>query len=233
LPFDFELFSVLIIYFHNKLYRLVFFLYTFTKIYFEMLSKAERTSQHILETVAPVFNRLGYASTSMAEITKATCLTKGAIYGNFENKEKLALASFEYSIKRISNQIRTYTSKVKTPIEKLYALTDFYRNYHTYSRHLGGCPILNMGVDSKNNNPDLLRRVKEVIKEFQDNLVFLIKKGIDAGDIKETVDAKKYAYRIFALMEGSIFMTITMNDKSYIDDMMDFIDEMIDRELKK
>lgn len=198
-----------------------------------MLSKAERTSQHILETVAPVFNRLGYASTSMTEITKVTGMTKGAIYGNFVNKEKLALASFEYSIKRISNQIRTYTGKVKTPIEKLYALTDFYRNYHSYSQNLGGCPILNMGVDSKNNNPDLLKRVKEVIKDFQDNLVFLIKKGIDVGDIKETVDAKKYAYRIFALMEGSIFMTITMNDKAYIEDMMDFIDEMIIRELKK
>jgi len=35
------------------------------------------------------------------------------------------------------------------------------------------------------------------------------------------------------LMEGSIFMTITMNDKAYIEDMMDFIDEMINRELKK
>jgi len=198
-----------------------------------MLSKAERTSQHILETVAPVFNRLGYASASMTEITKASGMTKGAIYGNFENKEELALAAFEYSIKRISNQIRTYTSKVKTPIEKLHALTEFYRNYHSYSQKLGGCPILNMGVDSKNNNPGLLKRVKEVIKEFQDNLVFLIKKGIDVGDIKESVDAKKYACRIFALMEGSIFMTITMNDRTYIEDMMDFIDEMINRELKK
>ena len=55
-----------------------------------MLSKAERTSQHILETAAPVFNRLGYASTSMAEITKATGLTKGAIYGNFENKREIS-----------------------------------------------------------------------------------------------------------------------------------------------
>ena len=67
-----------------------------------MHSKAERTSQYILETVEPVFNRLGYASTSMAEITKVTGLTKGAVYGNFENKEELALSAFDYNIKRIS-----------------------------------------------------------------------------------------------------------------------------------
>ncbi|MFY0650441.1 MAG: TetR/AcrR family transcriptional regulator [Cyclobacteriaceae bacterium] len=196
-----------------------------------MLSKAERTSQHILETTAPVFNRLGYASASMAEITKATGLTKGAIYGNFENKENLALAAFEYSIKRITEQMRTYTQKVKSPIEKLYALTDFYRQYHQYSQFLGGCPILNMGVDAKNNNPDLLKRVKEVVRELQGNLMLLIQKGIDCGDIKPGIDPKKYAHRIFALIEGCTFMTTTMNDKSYMDDMMDFIDDMIKREL--
>lgn len=198
-----------------------------------MSSKAERTSQFILESVAPVFNRRGYMATSMSEITKATGLTKGAVYGNFENKEQLALSAFEFNIKKISDEIRSYTRQVKSPIDKLLALTKFYRNYHDYSNNLGGCPILNIGVDAKNNNPQLFKRVKQVIKEFQDNLTFLIQKGIDVGDIKPTVDAKKYASRIFALMEGSIFMAVTMNDRSYLTDMMDFIDHMINNELKK
>lgn len=198
-----------------------------------MSSKAERTSQFILESVAPVFNRRGYMATSMSEITKATGLTKGAVYGNFENKEQLALSAFEFNIKKISDEIRSYTRQVKSPIDKLLALTKFYRNYHDYSNNLGGCPILNIGVDAKNNNPQLFKRVKQVIKEFQDNLTFLIQKGIDVGDIKPTVDAKKYASRIFALMEGSIFMAVTMNDRSYLADMMDFIDHMINNELKK
>ncbi|MEQ9289536.1 MAG: TetR/AcrR family transcriptional regulator [Cyclobacteriaceae bacterium] len=198
-----------------------------------MPSKAERTSQFILESVAPVFNRRGYMATSMSEITKATGLTKGAVYGNFENKEQLALSAFEFNIKKISDEIRSYTRQVKSPIDKLLALTKFYRNYHDYSNNLGGCPILNIGVDAKNNNPQLFKRVKQVIKEFQDNLTFLIQKGIDVGDIKPTVDAKKYASRIFALMEGSIFMAVTMNDRSYLTDMMDFIDHMINNELKK
>lgn len=198
-----------------------------------MPSKAERTAQFILESVAPVFNRRGYMATSMSEITKATGMTKGAVYGNFENKEQLALSAFEYNIKKISDEIRSYTSRVKSPIDKLLALTEFYRNYHSYSSKLGGCPILNIGVDAKNNNPELLKRVKQVIKEFQDNLTFLIQKGKDAGEIKPTVDPKKYAHRIFALMEGSIFMTVTMNDRSYLTDMMDFIDQMIDNELRK
>ena len=56
-----------------------------------MISKSEKTTKYIIETVAPIFNRKGYAATSMSDLTAATGLTKGAIYGNFKNKEELAI----------------------------------------------------------------------------------------------------------------------------------------------
>jgi AcrR family transcriptional regulator len=52
------------------------------------LSKAGRTRQFIIETTAPIFNTKGYEGTSMSTLTEATGLTKGSIYGNFENKEE-------------------------------------------------------------------------------------------------------------------------------------------------
>ena len=55
-----------------------------------MLSKAERTKQFIVEKAAAVFNEKGYAGTSMNDLTIATGLTKGSIYGNFENKDDIA-----------------------------------------------------------------------------------------------------------------------------------------------
>jgi TetR/AcrR family transcriptional repressor of nem operon len=36
----------------------------------------------------------GYSGTSMSDITAATGLTKGSIYGNFENKDEVAIAAF-------------------------------------------------------------------------------------------------------------------------------------------
>lgn len=198
-----------------------------------ILSKAERTSNYILETVAPYFNKHGYTATSMSDITKATGLTKGAIYGNFQSKEVLSLKAFEYNIKRVLDELRAYTQKARTPLEKLYALTDFYRHYHDYTSNLGGCPILNVGVDANNNNPLLLKKVKEVIRELQDKMTYLIEKGIESGQLRPDIDALLYSRRIFSLMEGSIFMSLTMQTKSYLNDMMDFIDQMITNEMKK
>ena len=55
------------------------------------MSKAEKTKQHIIEKTATLFNTKGYISTSLSDITQVTGLTKGSIYGNFENKDEVAI----------------------------------------------------------------------------------------------------------------------------------------------
>jgi AcrR family transcriptional regulator len=62
------------------------------------MSKSERTKNYIIEKAAPIFNTKGFAGTSLSDLTEATGLTKGSIYGNFENKEEIAIQVFKYSI---------------------------------------------------------------------------------------------------------------------------------------
>ena len=54
------------------------------------MSKAEKTRQFNNESTAELFNKKGYAGTSLSDISEATGLTKGSIYGNFENKDDVA-----------------------------------------------------------------------------------------------------------------------------------------------
>lgn len=112
------------------------------------ITKADITTKYIIEKAAPIFNKKGYAATSMADITKATGLTKGAIYGNFENKDAIAIAAFNKSVNDLLKQIAQHQEQSNSPLQKLYLITDFYRNYYDYSKNLGGCPILNVGVNA-------------------------------------------------------------------------------------
>ncbi|MDD7887336.1 TetR/AcrR family transcriptional regulator [Flavivirga sp. 57AJ16] len=197
-----------------------------------MTTKAALTSQYILEIAAPIFNKNGYAATSLSDVTHATGLTKGAIYGNFKNKEDLAIASFVFTIKNMMKQIAHHLSKSDSPIEKLFLITDFYRNYYDYSKQLGGCPILNIGVDSNNQNTLLLQKVKQVIERIQDQLATIIEDGIEAREISSEINAMYFAKRLDTMIQGAIFMTYTMDDDFYIKDTMDLIDDMIGKELK-
>jgi len=206
---------------------LVYFLYIY-----HMLTKAELTKEHILRTVAPIFNKNGYAATSLSDLTKATGFTKGAIYGHFENKEELAIQAFNFNVKSLLMRIGEHMQRSDSPIQKLYLISDFYRSYYDYSQQLGGCPVINVGVDANNQNTVLMDRVRHVIEKIQDQLATLIEKGIEVGEISTEINAMTYAKRIDTMFQGAIFMTYTMNDDSYLKETTNQIDQLITNELK-
>jgi len=195
-------------------------------------TKAAQTSQYILETVSPIFNKNGYSGTSMSDITKATGLTKGAVYGNFKNKEELALEAFNYNVKFIVDKIRSILSDIESPIAKLFALTNFYRSYYMHSLPKGGCPLLNVAIDANNTNSELFHRVKLVMKKLTDGIAKMIAEGINKGEIKGDIDAEKYGGRIYCMIEGAVFASMTLKDDNYLMDMMNHIDKMIQTELQ-
>lgn len=114
-----------------------------------MISKSEKTAKYIIEKVAPLFNQKGYAATSMSDLTTATGLTKGAIYGNFQNKEELAIKSFNFSVNQVLKSISSHQNKNKSSLQKLYLITDFYKNSIILVKNLGAVQFLIMALMQK------------------------------------------------------------------------------------
>ena len=197
-----------------------------------MISKSEKTAKYIIEKVAPLFNQKGYAATSMSDLTTATGLTKGAIYGNFQNKEELAIKSFNFGVNQVLKSISTHQNKNKSSLQKLYIITDFYKNYYNFSKKLGGCPILNNGVDAKNQNTNLHNEVVLIINKTQTNIAKLIEQGIKNGVIKRTVNSKKFAKRLYSHIQGAVFMAFTMNEANYLDIAVEDMNLIIKNELE-
>jgi TetR/AcrR family transcriptional regulator, transcriptional repressor for nem operon len=196
-----------------------------------MGGKAELTTQFILERVAPVFNRYGYAATSLSELEKATKLTKGAIYGNFESKEDLAVQAFNYNIRKVIWAVADKMNAEASPVKKLFAMTAFYRDYHESTKKYGGCPLLNVGVDSKHQNPVLLKRVREIVKKLQHNIATIIQDGIKQKQFKKNIDVDGLALRMIAMVEGGVYMSTLFDDGAHLAGMMDQLDVMIKTEL--
>lgn len=198
-----------------------------------MASKSEITAKYIVKTVAPIFNKKGYVGTSLSDLTSATGLTKGAIYGNFKNKEELSLEAFNHNVRFVLKMIRERMDEQLTAIGKLKALNNFYRDYTKETIHLGGCPILNVGIDANHLNPLLLKRVNHVINKLEESIASVIKVGIASKEIKEDIEPIKYARLIFSKLEGAIFMAIIRKNELYLSEMTDHIDYTIDNELKR
>src|SRR6185295_10429149 len=112
------------------------------------MGKATLTRQFIIGKSAPVFNTKGYDGTTLNDLTEATGLTKGSLYGNFENKEEIAIAVFQYSMEKVREAARAKMEKARSSKEKLTALLDFYSQYVFGSPIPGGCPLMNNAVEA-------------------------------------------------------------------------------------
>ena len=176
----------------QKKYRLVYFF-----IIFEEMLKSERTKKFIIETVAPIFNKNGYSAMSLSKITEATGLTKGAIYGHFANKEELAQEAPRFSVRRVLKDLNGVVNKGETPLKMLLNMPEFYRNYYEYNKQFGGCPILNIGVDSDNQNRSISDLVRSYNTRILERLASLIDRAKDSNEVKNSIDSMLYAKRFF------------------------------------
>lgn len=198
-----------------------------------MTTKAERTTAFIIETVAPVFNKHGYVGTSMSDLTEATGLTKGALYGNFENKEALALASYEYNINQLLKKLDERLNIEGTSLEKLFSLTKFYRNYDVFTQELGGCPILNTGVDAIHNNIQLAAAAKETIKTIEGKIALVLEKGVNNGELRLPVPPLQFAKQLFTMLQGAIAMSTITTDRKYLMNTVAYLEVLVNKEIKK
>ncbi len=197
-----------------------------------MPTKAERTKAFIIETIAPVFNKHGYAGTSMSDLTAATGLTKGALYGNFENKEALAMAAFEYHSKLLLQAVSEKLESPGTALDKIYVLTNFYRHYDEFIAPLGGCPILNTAIDSQDNLPILAAAAREMIRTLEGKIAAVLEKGVHNNELKLPVTPLQFAKQLYTMLQGAVAMSTITQDRKYLLNTVAYIEVLVRKELK-
>jgi TetR/AcrR family transcriptional repressor of nem operon len=197
------------------------------------MGKAERTREFIVEKTAPIFNRKGYSGTSMSDLTETTGLTKGAIYGNFENKDEVALAAFDYNLLRMVRQVKELQNTYPTALGKLQAYIAVYRQGLDKPSLSAGCPIVNTGVEADDTHPQLKKKVGEALGSWHRSISAIIHQGIRAGEIKENVDVASFASLMISLVEGGITVSKISGDISYLTQSLDHLEQLIGLQLKK
>jgi TetR/AcrR family transcriptional repressor of nem operon len=191
-------------------------------------TKADRTKKFIVEKAAPIFNQKGIAGTSISDIMEATKLAKGGIYGNFSGKEEISLAAFNHIVDIVVGQVRGLTARESTARGKLNAILEFYRTYPTNPPMKGGCPVINFGAEADDTNPQLRRRVNEVILQFQQSIEKLVQRGIREGEFRQEWDARVFAIKMYAMMEGGIMISRIQNNNR----QMSLIIDLLHQEMK-
>ncbi|MES2134573.1 MAG: TetR/AcrR family transcriptional regulator [Bacteroidota bacterium] len=197
------------------------------------MSKAEKTKEFIIQKSAPIFNMKGYAGTSLSDIITVTGLTKGSIYGNFKNKDEVAIAVYKYNFNGLRKRIAESLEEKNSYYDKLIAHVDYYRLNWKQICERGGCPILNASIEADDNLSFLKNHVQDSIKTWTKDLNHIIEQGQKTKEFKASVDPLEYAYTIITLLEGGVMLLKIMNNKKLLFSALDRIVFIINTELKK
>ena len=191
------------------------------------MSKAERTKQFIIEKTAPVFNAKGYAGTSMNDLMEATGLTKGSIYGNFENKDEVALAAFDYNFGKVVTYLRQAIEARTSSIDKLLVYPETYRNFLKLPFLKAGCPVLNTSTEADDTHPLLKEKAVNALKLWKTSVEKHITTGIQKKEIKATTNASEFAAILMSLIEGAVMQAKVTGKHADLNTTMDFLEKLI------
>ncbi|MFY0606630.1 MAG: TetR/AcrR family transcriptional regulator [Cyclobacteriaceae bacterium] len=171
------------------------------------MRNSQDTRDLIISKALPIFNRKGYRSTSLSDITNATGMTKGAIYGNFENKDALALASFDRAMARITDELTLSIKSGKDAPEKLKAILDYYEKYIDNPPIDGGCPIINTSVEADDEYPLLRTKAIRMIALIRGSLIKIINRGIIERQIKPKTNVEQFASVFYSSIQGALIIS--------------------------
>lgn len=188
--------------------------------------RSEKTRQLIIEKTASIFNKKGYTGTYLSDLTDATGLTKGSIYGNFKDKNEVAVEAFKYNYKFQSEKILRKITQIENSAEKMIAFLGHYKTEFKAIFKNGGCAILNTSVDSDDGNDLLKTEVTKSIQSWHNTMISILEDGIHKNELKN-VEVDAFAYRMIALIEGSIMLAKTLEKPEILIENIDFLQSEI------
>lgn len=202
----------------------------YRSVYLYRMRNPEVTKQLIVEKAISLFNTQGYRATSLSDITKAAGITKGAIYGNFKNKDEVAEASFEYAIEVVMQELKERISAAATAPLKLKAIVNYHEEYIKSPPFSGGCPIINTSVEADDNYPQLRSKAIRSVGIMKTSITKILTRGIREGQIDASVNAEAIGMMIYTSIQGAIVLSKVEGDgqsygviKKYLHSLIDSI----------
>jgi TetR/AcrR family transcriptional repressor of nem operon len=189
------------------------------------MTKAEKTKAFIIETSAVLFLKHGYEATSLSMLTNATGLTKGAIYGNFKDKEDLAKQVYHYTSEILITTLKSHIDTQQSAQLVIRKLLGFYKTYPDFARKLGSCPIVSFGVQSA-VVPDIQSLVNQTIARIEEIFTRVLSLGQENGEFYLSLPPTVFAKQLFALLQGGVAQSLITKDDKYAKNTATYIEHL-------
>ena len=199
--------------------------------------RAVETREKILEEAARLFALKGYHDTKLEEVLKAAAVTTGAFFHHFGSKEELGFAVIDRHMEKRRLLLEEIENRLPPPDEndplqsvfrRLDAIQEMIRHRE---QSKGGCIIGNLSTALSDTHDAFRQRLAECFDEmeleFRPHLAAAAAKYCPG----RSVDAAALSRYIVAIVEGSIMLTRTQQDRHMMARHFDYLKEHLKQSL--
>lgn len=186
------------------------------------------TREKILETAARLFHEQGYYATGIATILREAGANAGSLYHFFPNKEALLAAVLERYFDLIEPVVLGPQEEAEPdPIERVFALMDWYRGGLVATGCRLGCPIGNLALELSDSMPAIRPLIE---KNFQGWCAGVERWFDEAGDrLPDECDRASLARFTLTVMEGGLMQARASGSVDRFDQSVAVLRDHIER----
>ena len=191
--------------------------------------KSKTTQDLIINTSFELFYEKGYNATSIPDIMKETCLSKGAFYHHFKNKHEIGEKVIEVIIrKRIREGFIAPLSQTNGNICELliHVFTSRIKNYTEREKALG-CPANNLIGEIGYTEQDFRIILKSLFEEWREAIINVIDIGKSRGEIDKNINSSGTAISLICSFEGVRSIRKVYEDDKIFNEFLEYMGNFI------
>jgi TetR/AcrR family transcriptional regulator, transcriptional repressor for nem operon len=167
-------------------------------------TRGNLTRQNIIEQSIQLFSIKGYFHTSIADILKASRLTKGGLYGHFRSKEEIWSAAYQQCTKIWKSIVLSGARDISDPLERVErVIENSMRHYLGAGIFEGGCLLFNSLVEFSRQSSAMSNHILEGFKGFAKLLYSWLEEAEQKGMLKDGLDLHAAANFIVISLSGA------------------------------
>ena len=192
-----------------------------------MARPQEFDTTEALHQTMDVFWCKGFEATSLADLLKATGLSKSSLYATFGGKRELFVAACDAYREERAREMHQIL--VRAPARE--AIEHFFRKIVTDAGNgdtSRGCMSINQAVEMAPRDADIRTRVFQDFALIEGALALAIERGQAEGSVKNTKSALNLARLLVLGFPGLQVMVRAGGDKSLLDETLNLLLSILD-----
>ncbi|MEU0878936.1 TetR/AcrR family transcriptional regulator [Lentzea sp. NPDC005914] len=157
--------------------------------------------QDVLRDVRDQFWAAGYAATSLDDLTRASGLGKGSLYGAFGDKHKLFMRTLDDYVTDSCAGLRQNLEGSERAVD---GLRDFVLAGASSLRQ--GCYLANSTTELAATDPEVAARARQAYEDIVELVAAAVKRAQREGDLPVGVESTAFARMLQTAQQGLVYI---------------------------